>query len=574
MLRTNMISGQWLSLVSVCLLAFSLPFEIGRPLLTFGAFRLTNVELLLFSSIFFSVLAVIQERRWQQANWLKIPKPWLILLGLFILFLVASALLAPEFRLNALKAALRSVSGVLLALLLPQIILTKDHLKYLIAALLAGGFLTVSFGLAEVWLDKTLDFLDLFRIQPTVAGPFVRLSGSFDHANQMAMYIEATLPFLIGSVWLFGRKKRWPIALVGSILIFLYLQASFLTYSRSSFATILLCGLIIGGMLWLWQPQRRRLALLWGSIAGIVLILIISNTLISPVLRLRLSSEGDNEWYNVSFVVPEQIEMEAGTVHDVTITVINEGSLLWSSELEKPINLGGRWYRVSDDARSEKEMRWPLEREVAPGESLQTTVPLPAPHEVGEYEFEWDLVQEGIVWFSLRNGLHITSSINVVPATGSAVSESDIDEFTGARPTVQPIPGRRVLWSIAARQLLDRPLLGIGLDNFRLTYGQVMGWEAWNDSIHTNNMYVETAVSVGLLGSVSFFGWLALLGLDILNHFRYKRINIWQIAVSFALLAYFIHGLLDYFLLFNGTGLLFWILVGLWMVLAWPEQSE
>jgi hypothetical protein len=100
-----------------------------------------------------------------------------------------------------------------------------------------------------------------------------------------------------------------------------------------------------------------------------------------------------------------------------------------------------------------------------------------------------------------------------------------------------------------------------------------MGWEAWNDTIHTNNWYVETAVSVGLLGSISFFSWLALLGLDMLNHFRFKRINIWQIAVSFALLAYIIHGLLDYFLLFNGTGILFWILVGMWMVLAWPEPS-
>jgi O-antigen ligase len=100
-----------------------------------------------------------------------------------------------------------------------------------------------------------------------------------------------------------------------------------------------------------------------------------------------------------------------------------------------------------------------------------------------------------------------------------------------------------------------------------------MGWQAWNTSIHTNNWYVETAVSVGLLGTIPFFGWMALLSLDLFNHIRSRRITLWQIALACALIAYAIHGLLDYFLLFNGTGLLFWILVGMWMVLAWPEKS-
>ncbi|NIQ08933.1 MAG: hypothetical protein GWO23_04380, partial [Gammaproteobacteria bacterium] len=75
------------------------------------------------------------------------------------------------------------------------------------------------------WLDQTFEFLTIFRRQPTVAGPFTRLSGSFNHANQTAMFIEATLPFLVASVWLFGRKKLLPGILTGSILIILYLQA-------------------------------------------------------------------------------------------------------------------------------------------------------------------------------------------------------------------------------------------------------------------------------------------------------------------------------------------------------------
>jgi O-antigen ligase len=129
------------------------------------------------------------------------------------------------------------------------------------------------------------------------------------------------------------------------------------------------------------------------------------------------------------------------------------------------------------------------------------------------------------------------------------------------------------LWSTAVKQFLDRPLLGIGLDNFRLTYGKVLGWQIWNNSIHTNNWYVETIVSVGLLGSLPFFGWLALLGLDALKQIRTSRINLWQLALIGSLSAFLIHGLLDYFLLFNGTGLLFWMLVGMWMMFAWSKPS-
>lgn len=569
----NLNSLQSLGIISACLLAFSLPFEMSQPLIVIGAFRLTNLELLLFLTIFFAILLIFLERRWQQPGWIKVPARWLVLLGFFALVLAVSALLAPEFKLNALKAALRTLIGLALALLLTQLFQEKSQLRYLFGALLAGGLLSVGLGLAEVWSHQTFEFLNLFRLQPTLAGPFVRLSGSFNHANQTAMFIEATLPFLLVVTWKLGRNKNWLAALAGIVIIALYLQAAFLTYSRSSFVTIFISLLIVAAALWFWHRERRRLAIFWSSIAGLVLLLGIFNTLISPVLLLRLSSEGDNEWYNLYFAVPEHLEMEAGEVQPVTVSVTNEGSLIWSGQSEEPVNLGGRWYRLSDDARSDTEVRWPLDEDVPPGDTLQMTVFLEAPSETGEYEFEWDMVQEGVVWFSIRNGMHFTSSVTVIPASGNVVTAGEWDDFHSARPNVQPIPNRRVLWSIAARQLFQRPLIGIGLDNFRLTYGQVMGWQAWNTSIHTNNWYVETAVSVGLLGAVPFFGWLALLGLDLFNHIRSRRINLWQVALICALIAYAVHGLLDYFLLFNGTGLLFWILVGMWMVLAWPEES-
>jgi O-antigen ligase len=123
------------------------------------------------------------------------------------------------------------------------------------------------------------------------------------------------------------------------------------------------------------------------------------------------------------------------------------------------------------------------------------------------------------------------------------------------------------LLQIAFRLLLKHPFLGIGLDNFRLIYGQELGQSAWNDTIHTNNWYIETIVSAGLIGGIPFLVWLGLMVVDFWHTLRQPTVSIWQTAVAAGLIAFFIHGLLDYFLLFNPTALLFWLLVGLWFSL-------
>jgi hypothetical protein len=63
--------------------------------------------------------------------------------------------------------------------------------------------------------------------------------------------------------------------------------------------------------------------------------------------------------------------------------------------------------------------------------------------------------------------------------------------------------------------------------------------------------------------------------LDIWRTLRESPVSIWQMAVAAGILAFFIHGLLDYFLLFNATALLFWILIGLWFSLKnIPKGSQ
>jgi TM2 domain-containing membrane protein YozV len=51
----------------------------------------------------------------------------------------------------------------------------------------------------------------------------------------------------------------------------------------------------------------------------------------------------------------------------------------------------------------------------------------------------------------------------------------------------------------------------------------------------------------------------------MLRTLRRPDLTMWQVALAAGLLAFFIHGFLDFFLLFNATGLLFWLLAGLWL---------
>jgi O-antigen ligase len=119
----------------------------------------------------------------------------------------------------------------------------------------------------------------------------------------------------------------------------------------------------------------------------------------------------------------------------------------------------------------------------------------------------------------------------------------------------------------------ERPWTGIGLDNFRLTYGPPLGLQGWDDTVHTNNWYLETLVSVGLLGAIPFFTWLGLLLGDVGIACTRPGAPLWRVSVGCGLMAFGVHGLVDYFLLFHATGLLFWILVGLWFGADEPERA-
>ncbi len=544
-------------------LGMTLPFELEKPWLAAGPFLVTNVELILG---LFLLLATWTGRR-QIAARTAFPggRGWLLAIGCGVLL---STWFAPDHSLNAVKAALRLAAGAALALAVPLVVRTRRAWWGTAAALAAGALAAALAGLAESWPNRELAWLAPFRPAPTVAGQFIRLSGTFDYANQAAMFFEAVVPFWVMGGWLVyrrlpGRRSRLIFLFPFLLLSLVFLQAIFLTLSRAALVTLVLTGLLLP--LALGRRGRGEQRTPWLVFAAATFLVAAGNLLLNPAFLLRLQSEGDSTWYHLQLDVTPVLRLETDEIKEVPVTLTNEGALAWRSAGRQPINLAARWIHLASGLQV-AEPRWPFPEPVFPGETVTLAVPLAAPPYPGRYRLEWDVVQEQITWFGAKNGRLVSSQVTIDPGPDAAARPVDrLPAGAGSAVWTFPpsIPGRLTLWRTALTLLGRRPWLGIGLDNFRLTYGPVLGQSAWNETVHTNSWLLELLVSLGWLGAAPFLLWLGWLGVSRARALRRPAVTAEQIAAAAALLAFFIHGLFDFFLLFNATGLLFWLLVGL-----------
>ncbi|MCB8940128.1 MAG: hypothetical protein H6655_17095 [Ardenticatenaceae bacterium] len=557
----------WLAPFLLLLLALTLPFELDAPLLAVGPLAVTNLELLLGLVLLAAIIVW-----WRERPFPLFPHRGVLLLLLAGGMFVGTAVLAPENNANALKASLRLLSGIALAFAIPILIRTAQQRTRLLLALLVAGLLVAAIGLAEVWLGREFGWLAPFRSGITVTGEYLRLTGPLDYANHAAMFIEATVPLLLVAGWLWWQKVAGKTAVLISIflLLILLVQASFQTLSRASFVTIGAVAASIILLLTPKKPSRLRVQSIfknknshpWLALLGVVGVLFLFNTVASDVFRLRFASEGDNGWYVASWQVPPQLTLAANEIRRVPITVTNAGALTWSSQRSQPINLGGRWIQVGSGLQL-AEPRWPFAQPIVPGETAVLQIPLRAPSIPGNYTLVWDVVHEQITWFGEKSGVFATSAVRVLPSS----NRSPFPEPETVAPAWAyslPILDRSTLWRLAGQMVAERPFLGIGLDNFRLEYGRWLNADSWNQTIHTNNWYLEFLVGGGLLAAFPFFAWMGWEGLRAWSALRQPAAAPWLVAILASLLAFLIHGLLDFFLLFNSTGLLFWLLVGLW----------
>jgi hypothetical protein len=389
------------------------------------------------------------------------------------------------------------------------------------------------------------------------------------------MFFEATLPFLFALTVAAVRSRRWLGAGMGLVALAAYAQALILTFSRAGFVSLFL-ACVLTALLLFWRRSDRRPALVWAGLAAGVAGLVAVNWLASPIFRLRLQSDVDSQWYRSEITAPAELNLREGATQNIDVVITNRGALTWQPTGAKPFLLGARWQTADGRRELAEHSLWPLPQPVPAGESQTLVVTLEAPEQSGAYRLVWDMLHQDVNWFDARGDAQTVTQVTVVDSAGSAGGEDGAaPPVAMAEPTVfdAPLPGRRVLWAIAGQLIREHPLTGIGLDNYRLTYSQYvhddpMPGTALDQTVHSNNWYLETLVSVGFIGATPFVLWIAHLIFSIIKRLRSPRPALLQIAAGVGILVFFIHGLLDYFLLFNATALLFWLITALWLVFA------
>ncbi|MDZ4717494.1 MAG: O-antigen ligase family protein [Roseiflexaceae bacterium] len=558
---------------ALLLLAAVLPFESSGGLPLFGLL-FNSVELAAtLVTILWLGLLVYERRRMDVSGWLAIP------MVLFMVSLVVSALLAPEYGRDALKFTLRQAQGALIGLCVAERLRAEGWplARNLLLALAAGAGVSASLGLWE--LGETTNVLGLlapFKTQLSFMGGLLRLSGTFVYANVAAMFYEAILPIaLVGAI---GLLRGWW-RLLGFGLAGLLLAATLFTYSRAALIVCAALLVLLPCGIWLSEPrhtQRRRSVLVQAVGGSVVVGLVLVALLSLPTFRLRLLEPNIDDWYGATYQATPIQQMGTNELRSVDVQIRNSGRVAWPEGGVRPVMLAYHWFDpLSGRAVVFDGLRTPLPHSIAPGEAITLYAQIQAPTVPGSYELAWDLLREhGGGWFSqyqvapARERVTIIAGSAAQPATPQAAPH----RTTLAPVTVDelPQPSRGQLWRAALAIWGTRPVVGIGPGVFQYIYGPYIGMQRWDTRIHTNNVYLELLVGAGLLGLMTF---LSLIGAQVVQAtialresrsggLMQPQLRWALLACMLALTAFLIHGMLDAFLGFMTTNLLLWMLLG------------
>ena len=269
--------------------------------------------------------------------------------------------------------------------------------------------------------------------------------------------------------------------------------------------------------------------------------------------------------------VEQELELEPGGLATTMVGVRNTGKTTWGSEGDEPVYLSYRWFVAKEDGSLDplpiEGERTPLPRAVAPDETVVVRASVSVSAGRGRYILIWDMVHADKLWFSDKAGLG--SPVRVLVGEEDGFSELPRPEDVRDRLAREAWrPGRWELWGLALTLFKDNPILGIGPDNFRWSYGPAAGRSTWDTRTFSNSLYLETLATTGLVGAVIFFSLVAsaLWGLRrVVVSSAESPVNsvaLVALVVSCSLAGFLIHGVFDYLLESTSIYLAFWILLG------------
>jgi O-antigen ligase len=558
-------------------LAAVLPFEMKTPLFSLGPFQITTVEAGLYlviiiwglsrllegtSGIFLSPSRLRHETNHQSG----MSPGWTLAhtaVALWAAVVVLSALWTHTDKGAALKFALRNLAGCALFFAASDLASTPASAAPVGVALVAGSCVSAVAGLAEFWLPDAAVFLMKFKTQPSLAGGYLRASGTFQYVNIASMYWEATLPLVLTiPLWWEHRRlnRRWTWAAIGASLV---LGAAILL--GASRAGIVIATLVPIFLIFLSRYSTKSLR----AAAAVALIFLLSvvaiQTATGGLPLLRLTTRDVSSWYRVDYRdFPLELRLETDRLIMVPLTIRNDGRLPWRARGSHLVEVTYHWL----DAAGKTVLIWEgvrseIPSDVEPGAAVKVEAWIVTPPTPGAYALQWDMLEQDMTWFSVLSPTKVNLKVEVVPSK-SAPASSSYQIPTGLLIPSQP--SRADLWRAAVCLWLESPILGVGPDNFRRLYGPVLGLRNFDNRIHANNLYLEILATTGLSGALAHIAVLISIWVAIGR--AWSRVGnaedrLVVIGIGAALAAFCLHGMVDYFLPFTPTYCIFWTLAGM-----------
>lgn len=110
-------------------------------------------------------------------------------------------------------------------------------------------------------------------------------------------------------------------------------------------------------------------------------------------------------------------EMAAGETVLTDITINNASSRTWPSKPDSSghnaVNLSYHWLDRKRQVVVFDGLRTPLPRDLGSGQWITLRAKIRAPEKAGEYVLQVTLVQEGVAWFSERDGGQLSIPVSV-----------------------------------------------------------------------------------------------------------------------------------------------------------------
>ena len=460
----------------VALLTLAAPFELTEPLVRLPRQSVSSLEAAVLAAFAAWAVAVVASRRLPEWR-TPLTFPWVALLAAMALASVAS----PVSRINALHMTGRLGAAFGIYLLTVNGVTTRARLRVVLALAVAiGVFVSVLAILEYAGVRPVLAWLTVFRPGVATVGAQVRAAGPLQYPTIASMYLEIVFAFGLGLLlseldapslgatatelrptsapplaadarvrpWT-GRVLRVAAVFVAVVVI---ADGIVVTFTRAGLITMALSVLVVGAMRVASRGADAGARLVAG--VAVVVFALVATSRSAQSLWLRMTTEGQESWYRAVIEAPRALELRTGANAVVPIAVQNTGRLPWDSRADSPILFAYHW-RPADGDRfvAFDGARTPFRDRVEPGARAIVDARVRPPRQPGRYRLEWDLVQEGRLWFSTEPGA--AHAFTDVAVAGDVADAPPILTSAPPKPTVRP--GRAVLWRAAARMIRSAP---------------------------------------------------------------------------------------------------------------------